>query len=135
MSGRTNVKRFRIRRDSVPAARHHVETLLTEWKLGKLIEDAALVTSELTTNVINHAKGAGEFFEVELRRRSGVLILEVSDSFQWQMPELKKHDEDDTDGRGLFIVDALSAKWGVRPRQPGKTVWVHLPIQREGTPC
>lgn len=135
MSGRTNVKRFRVRKDSVPEARHHVEVLLAEWRLGGLIEDAALIASELTTNVINHAKGTGEFFEVGLRRRSGVLILEVSDSFQWQMPELKEHDDDATGGRGLFIVDALAAKWGVRPRQVGKTVWVHLPIQREVTPC
>ncbi|MFD3481931.1 ATP-binding protein [Streptomyces sp. NPDC058665] len=131
MSGRTHIKRFRIRRDSVPAARRHVEVLLTEWKLGGLVDVAALVTSELTTNVVQHALGTGEFFELGLRRRGGVLVLEVSDSFRWQMPELRKPQETDAHGRGLLLVDALSAGWGVRPRDVGKTVWVHLPIHRQ----
>ncbi|MEU7040099.1 ATP-binding protein [Streptomyces varsoviensis] len=135
MSGRTNTKRFRVRRDSVPEARHHVEALLTEWKLGGLIEDASLVVSELTTNAVIHAKGIGDFFEVELRRRSGVLILEVSDSYQWRMPVLREPGAEDTDGRGLLLVNALAEKWGVRPRQTGKTVWAQLPIHREGPAC
>lgn len=131
MSGRTTVKRFRIRKASVPVARRHVEARLIEWKLGGLVEAAALITSELTTNVVQHARGTGEFFELGLRRRGGVLVIEVSDSYQWQMPQLRKAQETDTDGRGLLLVDALSAGWGVRPRDVGKTVWVHLPIHRQ----
>lgn len=130
MSGRTDTKRFRIRKDSVPGARRHVEALLTEWKLGGLIDVSALITSELTTNVVQHARGTGEFFELGLRRRGGVLVIEVSDSFQWRMPQLTKPQETDTGGRGLLLVDALSEGWGVRPRDVGKTVWVHLPIHR-----
>ncbi|MGW6454857.1 ATP-binding protein [Streptomyces sp. NPDC055078] len=135
MSGRTNTTRFRVRRDSVPTARHHVRALLTEWKLGGLVDTAALITSELTANVVQHAKGTGDFFELALRRRDGVLVIEVSDSFQWQMPELREPSEEDTSGRGLLIVDALSSQWGVRPRETGKTVWAHLPIRRGGPPC
>ncbi|MBQ0986048.1 ATP-binding protein [Streptomyces sp. F63] len=130
MSGRTHTKRFRIRRHSVREARLHVETVLTEWKLGCLTDTASLVASELATNVVNHAKGVGEFFDLSLRRRPAVLVLEVADSFQWKMPEQQKPGPDDTSGRGLLIVDALSESWGVRPREVGKTVWVHLPIQR-----
>ncbi|WP_190233391.1 MULTISPECIES: ATP-binding protein [Streptomyces] len=130
MSGRTHVMRFRIRKSSVPAARHHVEALLTEWKLGGLVDAATLITSELTGNVISHAKGTGEFFELGLRRRGGLLILEVSDSYQWRMPELRKPGPDDLSGRGLLIVDALSENWGIRPRDPGKTVWAHLTVNR-----
>ncbi|WNF27040.1 hypothetical protein RI138_09430 [Streptomyces sp. C11-1] len=37
--------------------------------------------------------------------------------------------DDETSGRGLFIVDALAARWGVRPRCPGRTVWAHLAIE------
>lgn len=58
-----------------------------------------------------------------------MLILEVADSYQWQMPELCKPADDDTSGRGLFIVDALAEQWGVRPRNPGKTVWAHLSVE------
>lgn len=128
MSGRTDSKRFRVRRDSIPAARRHVRTVLIGWKLGGLVDDAALITSELATNVVNHAKGTGDYFELGLRRRKGVLILEVADSYQWLMPELRKPTDDEESGRGLFIVEALAERWGVRPRNPGKTVWVHLPV-------
>ncbi|MGY3064393.1 anti-sigma regulatory factor (Ser/Thr protein kinase) [Streptomyces sp. TE3672] len=128
MSGRTHIKRFRARRDSVPAPRRHVESILTEWRLGGLIDETTLVASELSTNVVNHAKGTGDYFELGLRRRNSTLVLEVSDSYQWRMPTLRTPTLDDLSGRGLVIVDAVAAKWGVRPRDPGKTVWVHLTI-------
>ncbi|MCF3173523.1 ATP-binding protein [Streptomyces sioyaensis] len=134
MSGRTHITRFRARKDSIAAARLHVRAILTEWKLGGLIEDSILVTSELATNVVLHAKGTGDYFELGLRRRNGVLILEVADSYQWQMPELQKPVPDALSGRGLFLVDALSENWGVRPRNPGKTVWAHLAIHRVARP-
>ncbi|ARF72548.1 ATP-binding protein [Streptomyces sp. NPDC012600] len=126
MSGRTDSKRFRVRRDSIPAARRHVRTVLVGWKLGGLADDASLIASELATNVVTHAHGTGDYFELGLRRRNGVLILEVADSYQWLMPELRKPTDDETCGRGLLIVDALAERWGVRPRNPGKTVWVQL---------
>jgi anti-sigma regulatory factor (Ser/Thr protein kinase) len=128
MSGRTHIKRFRARRDSVPAARRHVESVLTEWKLGGLIDETTLLASELSTNAVTHAQGIGDYFELGLRRRNGTLVLEVSDSYQWRMPVLRAPTLDDLSGRGLVIVDAVAAKWGVRPRDPGKTVWVHLAI-------
>lgn len=59
-------------------------------------------------------------------RRNGVLIIEVSDSYQWQMPEQREADPQDVGGRGLLIVDGLSDNWGARPRESGKTVWSHL---------
>nr|WP_237502572.1 ATP-binding protein [Streptomyces sp. SID8374] len=127
VSGRTDSKRFRVRRDSIPAARRHVRTVLVGWKLGGLVDDASLIASELATNVIAHAKGTGDYFELGFRRRDGVLILEVADSYQWLMPELRKPADDETSGRGLLIVDALAERWGVHPRNPGKTVWAQLP--------
>jgi len=128
MSGRTHALRFRIRRDSVAAARRRVGEILIEWRLSHLVEDAVLITSELATNVVNHTKGTGDYFELALRRRDSVLVLEVSDSYQWQMPELRKATPEDLHGRGLFLVDALAESWGVRPRSTGKTVWAQLPV-------
>ncbi|MGW1713083.1 ATP-binding protein [Streptomyces sp. NPDC002156] len=135
MSGRTNTKRFRLRKDSVPVARDHVRAILTLWLLGELADDAESIVGELAANAVLHAKGIGEFFEVGLRRRDGVLIVEVSDSFQWRMPERRDADLDDCDGRGLVIVEGLSDKWGVRPRETGKTVWAHLVINRGEAVC
>jgi anti-sigma regulatory factor (Ser/Thr protein kinase) len=130
MSGRTSTATFRSRKPSVAAAREHVRAVLIEWKLGLLVDDALLITSELATNALLHAAGTGDFFTLTLRRRHGILAIEVADSYQWGMPELHKPDGPlETGGRGLVLVDALSANWGVRPRDPGKTVWAHLPAQ------
>ncbi|MFI9261444.1 ATP-binding protein [Streptomyces sioyaensis] len=134
MSGRTCIKRFRVRARAISAVRRHAAATLTEWKLGGLIEDGILITSELATNAVLHAKGTGDYFELALRRPNGVLVLEVADSYQWRMPELHKPAPDDLSGRGLFLVDALSENWGVRPRNPGKTVWAHLAINRVAQP-
>ncbi|MDX2599633.1 ATP-binding protein [Streptomyces caniscabiei] len=128
MSGRTHSQRFRLHRDSVPKARRHVQATLTRWMLAAVADDAELIISELSANAVQHARGIGEFFEVGLRRRNGVLVLEVSDSYQWQMPKKREADPEDIGGRGLVIVDALSDNWGVRPRESGKTVWAHLAI-------
>ncbi|MFE0762167.1 ATP-binding protein [Streptomyces smyrnaeus] len=131
MSGRTATARFRISKVSVPKAREHVRQVLRVWKLGHVSDDAVLLASELATNVVAHAaQGIGEYFELALRRRDGVLVLEVSDSYQWEMPELRKPGPEETSGRGLLLVDALSQAWGVRPRAgAGKTVWVHLAVR------
>lgn len=136
MSGRTHNKRFRLRKDAVSSAREHVRSILTLWLLGELADDAELIVGELAANAVVHAKGIGEFFEVGLRRRDGVLIVEVSDSFQWRMPERRDADPDDLGGRGLVIVEGLADKWGVRPREAGKTVWAHLVVNsRRDTGC
>ncbi|GHH54438.1 ATP-binding protein [Streptomyces candidus] len=127
MSGRTSTITFRSRKPSIPAARAHVRAVLVEWRLGLLIDDALLVTSELATNALVHAAGIGDHFTLTLRRH-GMLVIEVADSYEWAMPELRKIDDPlGASGRGLVLVDALSAHWGVRPRDPGKTVWAHLP--------
>ncbi|GAB2791307.1 ATP-binding protein [Streptomyces daliensis] len=130
MSGRTHTTRFRIRKAAVAEARRHVEALLVEWRLGHLVEPATLVTSELATNVVLHAQGIADYFELTVRRRDGVLILEVADSCTWEMPELRKPEPEDIGGRGLLLVDAFAERWGVRPRAgAGKTVWAHLAVR------
>ncbi|MGW0536104.1 ATP-binding protein [Streptomyces sp. NPDC003032] len=129
MSGRTHTQRFRLRRDSVPAARRAAEMKFDDWKLGTVTEVAGLVVGELAANAVVHAKGIGEFFELTLHCRVGVLVVEVSDSCRWQMPERAEPELDGTSGRGLLIVDAVTQSWGVRPRDEGKTVWAHLLLQ------
>ncbi|MFE0178903.1 ATP-binding protein [Streptomyces sp. NPDC059002] len=131
MPGRTHTRRFRLRRASVPAARHHAEATLQDWRLAELAAPVALVVSELATNAVVHAKGIGEFFELTLRRREGVLVVEVSDSCRWRMPEIAKPSPgaDHVAGRGLLVVDAITQAWGVRPREEGKTVWAHLALR------
>jgi hypothetical protein len=43
------------------------------------------------------------------------------------LPPLKRDPGNDTEhGRGLHIVEALSARWGWQPRDPGKAVYAIL---------
>lgn len=127
MSAPRVIKRFRIRRDSVPLARLHVIGVLEHWRLPGLAGAAAQITSELAANAVLHAKGMGDFFELTLRRRpSGVVVLEVADSFAWRMPRVGSPNDHEESGRGLLIVGALAQRWGVRPRDPGKIVWAEI---------
>ncbi|MGY5130405.1 ATP-binding protein [Streptomyces nigrescens] len=71
---------------------------------------------------------------VELRRLAIPPERPTEAPTAWRMPELQKPAPDDVSGRGLFLVDALSENWGVRPRDPGKTVWAHLALHRTGQP-
>ncbi|WP_301126374.1 ATP-binding protein [Streptomyces cacaoi] len=129
MSGRPCTVRFRIGKAAVPQAKAYVVRILGEWRLGQVSEPAALVTSELVTNAIVHARGIGEYIELGLARRKRALLLEVSDSYSWAQPELRKPGPEETHGRGLLLVDALSEAWGVREREgAGKTVWVRLTL-------
>ena len=46
----------------------------------------------------------------------------------------------DARGRGLSLVDALFAEWGVTPQSDGKAVWIRTPTTRGwphaiGCPC
>ncbi|WP_371792224.1 ATP-binding protein [Streptomyces sp. NBC_01471] len=133
MSGRTNTTRFRRTRASVSKARRHVEAVLIDWRLGHLVEPAALITSELATNTVLHAHGISEYFELTLRRRRSVLVLEVADACTWARPELRKPDPEALGGRGLWLVDTLADAWGVRERSvAGKTVWVQLATRGGG---
>ncbi|MDX3308723.1 ATP-binding protein [Streptomyces sp. NPDC054884] len=43
-----------------------------------------------------------------------------------QLPQPRSAVEDEKPGRGLILVRALAASWGVRPTDEGKTTWFTL---------
>jgi hypothetical protein len=122
---------------SVPqVARAHVGVTCTEWDLAPLAEDARLVVSELSTNAINastgedgnpHCFGGWRMPVVTLRLLSdGVqLLIEVHDEAPGQ-PLLIGAGGDAVSGRGLGIVNELSASWGWHPVPGGKCCWAVL---------
>ncbi|MDQ1676296.1 MAG: hypothetical protein QOC93_1440 [Actinomycetota bacterium] len=91
-----------------------------------LSEDAAevacLVLSELVTNALVH--GAAP---VSLRVRASPrrLYIEVTDGARYR-PHRRVAAATDENGRGLELLQALSHRWGVRPRATGKVVWAEL---------
>ena len=62
---------------------------------------------------------------MHLRRTATDLTVEVSDGSA-QLPQPRSAVEDEESGRGLLLVRALAASWGVRPTDEGKTTWFTL---------
>jgi anti-sigma regulatory factor (Ser/Thr protein kinase) len=105
------------------SARHFVAGVLEHWGHSRsLLDDAALVVTELATNAVIHACSP---FSVEVRTRGGRVRLSIRDNSR-ASPCMREHAVLRASGRGLRIVDAISASWGVETANDGKTVWAEL---------
>jgi anti-sigma regulatory factor (Ser/Thr protein kinase) len=105
------------------AARQFVEGTLRRWGREDLSETAALLSSELVTNVIVHAS-SDMIVGVDLDdERLRVTVFDGSDERPRRrdsLPALEEH------GRGLQVVEALATSWGVNEGIRGKRVWFEL---------
>jgi len=111
---------------AVPCARLHARNVLAEWGLTVFSESTGLLVSELVTNAIQISRLAEPDAPVRLwlvSDRAQVVI------FVWDanpLPPLPGDvGEDAESGRGLLIVQAISARWGwdFPPGMGGKVVW------------
>jgi hypothetical protein len=114
--------------DTAPgSARAHAGAVVWEWGLGDVEDDACLIVSELVTNAVLSARPARRPDPVRmwmLGSGAGVLFL-VWDATM-AAPVRRAAAPDAEHGRGLNIVDALSARWGsyhAGGRLGGKVVW------------
>ncbi|GGK85276.1 hypothetical protein Sme01_29990 [Sphaerisporangium melleum] len=87
-------------------------------------DDAMLLTSELAANVVRHAIERDFLVSVAFPA-TGVLVA-VEDGGSSKIPHVRRPGDDETDGRGLAIVDDLSARWGFERRPSGTLVWFEL---------
>ncbi|HEX4813510.1 MAG TPA: ATP-binding protein [Nonomuraea sp.] len=114
--------------DSVPTARHLTRATLVGWGLaGEPVDIAELLVSELVGNAVEYSRGR---IRLSLAIRGGTLRVEVEDGNP-EMPHLRHADVYDEAGRGLFLVDALSQRWGGGSTPRGKAVWFELPTTGE----
>ncbi len=86
------------------------------------VELVLLLTSELVTNAYRHA---GSDTRVSVRVDDDMARVEVRDVGPGE-PQLRPHDADRVDGRGLQIVDALADRWGYHSNDAGTSVWFEL---------
>ncbi|MGQ4443060.1 ATP-binding protein [Streptomyces violaceoruber] len=108
---------------------------LTEWGHPHDTEahdTVILVVAELAANAVLHGRVPGRDFALSLSHDEsrGVVRIEVTDTHPAQ-PARRTPGTDEDGGRGLLLVDALAAEWGVRARLgPGKTVWAECALAR-----
>lgn len=84
----------------------------------------ALLASELVTNAVQHGPPGGEV-TVAVERRAGQLRVAVADESPL-LPAILDPDLNAVSGRGVMLVDRLSARWGVEERPGAKSVWFEV---------
>jgi hypothetical protein len=67
-------------------------------------------------------------FKLRLRRGERAVWVEVVDN-DMRLPRIRNAGETDEGGRGLYLVDQLTARWGSRPTNDGKAVWFEIPLK------
>jgi hypothetical protein len=109
--------------ESIRLPRKLTEWALESWGLAHAAGKAALITCELTTNATRETPGAQIWARVTLQD-DGVLLQCWDGSPKIPEPPTLS-DIGSERGRGLWIVDALSLKFGVEetPAMGGKVVW------------
>jgi anti-sigma regulatory factor (Ser/Thr protein kinase) len=113
------------------AARAYVRATLAKWRMSGLA-DAELLLSELVTNSVHAARVTCMPVKVRLSANSARILIEVWDGnlqppvphgLEKEVPALNAEG-----GRGLFLVETLSERWGWYPtRNPeGKVTWCEI---------
>lgn len=121
MSRREEVE-FGPSEESVRHARAFVAATLAAWDLDDLAEVAVLLTSELATNAVVHARTA---CTITVEHRPPDLVIEVSDG-EASAPVCQDPNPASEGGRGMLLVDRLANRWGTHSRSAGKSVWFSL---------
>jgi anti-sigma regulatory factor (Ser/Thr protein kinase) len=109
---------------AVAEARTFVADALRRWELESLVPDAALLTSELVTNSLLHARTD---VTVTVAVADGVAEVGVADRSA-SPPQARPLGVTGESGRGLHLVEQLAQDWGVVPTSRGKQVWFRLDV-------
>lgn len=110
---------------SVASMRALLERLQVSWRMPGATDGVIeLLATELAANAIKHAQSS---MTVIVRYLGNVIRVEVGDGSR-ELPRPRQASDDDLDGRGLALVDALAADWGVLPTRTGKRVWCDVAI-------
>ena len=104
-------------------ARLFVERQLRDLVAAEVAQIAVLLTSELVTNVVLHARSPMRL-EVDLENHR--LRVAVADRVP-QQPRQRDTSDARMTGRGILLVAALAEGWGVDAAPTGKRVWFELP--------
>jgi anti-sigma regulatory factor (Ser/Thr protein kinase) len=120
------------RPSAVPRARLHTRQVLWDWGLAEFSENTELLVAELTTNAMQVARAATPDDPIRLclvsdKMQVIVLVWDAS-----PLPPVPVNaGEDAENGRGLLLVQEISARWDweLTPDMGGKVVWAQILIE------
>lgn len=107
-------------------ARSQIRAAICTWDVPVDSGVAVLLTSELVTNAVKHV--AGETVTLAISSACGRLRVDVHDDSCY-LPAPVDAPADSETGRGLMLVDSLSADWGSYRTPAGKAVYFTLAFQ------
>ncbi|MFJ8040495.1 ATP-binding protein [Kitasatospora sp. NPDC096147] len=125
--------------NAVGWARRHTRDVLSRWQVPPdLIDSVLLVVSELATNAVRHPAAKQpekltsavlskvQTFALDLQLHGRAVVVQVADHDP-QPPVLQHVGEEAEGGRGIFLVEHMSSRWGhYQPPGGGKVVWAEL---------
>lgn len=115
---------------SVPEARRYILETLRDWELDDFADVAALLTSEVVTNAVLHARTT---ITLTIEREDNAVRICVTDASPVP-PAMRHHSDTATTGRGLRLIDNLADTWDVEGDAAGKTVWFRLSTADDAPP-
>jgi anti-sigma regulatory factor (Ser/Thr protein kinase) len=105
-------------------ARRVLPVLLGRPVGAALQDDLDLLLSELCANAVRHAAGVEE---IRLFCTATALRVTVRDTGPGRPIVRYGVGTDSDNGRGMLLVEAIAARWGVQLGPGGKDVWLELP--------
>jgi anti-sigma regulatory factor (Ser/Thr protein kinase) len=88
-----------------------------------VLDIAVLLTSELATNAVLHARTP---FELRITDGGSTVRVEVADG-QSRLPVMRNYGPESPTGRGLRLLQSGASRWGVeRVTGGGKSVWFEI---------
>ncbi|MFJ3861733.1 ATP-binding protein [Streptomyces sp. NPDC090085] len=97
------------------------------WDGTETSEDTLLLVSELLTNASLHSNGCRELV---LTADGATLRIEVHDGTTALPVRHPAPQPGKPGGRGLYVVECLSDRWGTHTYGDGKAVWAEIETTR-----
>ncbi|MGY5137373.1 ATP-binding protein [Streptomyces nigrescens] len=113
--------------ESARLARRLVHDALESWNFTQLMDDGALIVTELVGNSVQHSKAHS--LRISIGRNSNNRVrIAVSDRSR-ESPLMRTPNGDEESGRGLLLIEGVADRWDTEYRRWGKIVWAELLVE------